>query len=116
MNYKRVPLFLIGCIGTRSMITYMAYKNPQLAYDLAPVAMIPAIGWVYLSTIGERYTGAEVFGGDIWWQNLRPIHAGLWGAFSYQAYNKNSNAYMFLATDTLIGLSAWMYKIAPEFI
>jgi hypothetical protein len=115
-DYKRIPYFLIGCIGSRSILTYTAYKKPKLAQKLAPLAMIPAIGWVYLSTIGQRDTGVEVFGGKIWWQDLRPIHAGLWATFSIQAYNGDQNAYMYLATDTLLGFSAWMYMVAPEFL
>lgn len=109
----RIPAFLIGCIGTRSTLTYMAYKYPTMAQKLAPLATVPAVGWVYLSTIGTRDTGIEVFGGTIWWQNLRPLHAALWGYYSYLAYLGNRDAWKVLAVDTSIGLLMWLKKALP---
>ena len=115
-DWRRIPAFLIGCTGTRSMLTYIAYKHPNVAQVLAPVSMVPAIGWIYLSTVGNRDTGPEVFGGTIWWQDLRLVHAVLWVTYSYQAYRGDPGAWRALAVDTTIGLVAWLTKVLPMFI
>ena len=73
---KRFLLFLIGCIGLRSLFVVIA-KNidikllPYLGY----LALLPALGFIFIFTTGSRRTGKEVFGGKIWWNNLRPVHA-----------------------------------------
>ena len=59
--------------------------------------------------IGKRNTGPEVFGGRIWWQKLRPLHTLLWAGFAYYAISGFSSSYRFLAIDTMIGLSAFLF-------
>ncbi len=79
---KRFLLFLIGCIGTRSLFVIIA-KMISLNYlpYLGYLALIPAIGFIYIYLTGSRNTGAEVFGDKIWWNNLRPIHSILYFIF-----------------------------------
>jgi Na+/H+ antiporter NhaC len=71
--YKRFLLFLIGCIGTRILFVIIAKNiyNKYLPY-LGYLAMVPAIGFIYIYLTNSRQTGAEVFGGKIWWNNIRP--------------------------------------------
>ena len=106
---KRILLFLFGCIGTRLALVYIA-KTISLQYlpVLGYVALLPAIGFMYFFISGTRQTGAEVFGDKIWWNNLRPVHAALYGLFAYNAINKNPNAWMFLLVDVLVGLIAFV--------
>ena len=68
---KRFLLFIIGCIGTRSLFVYVA-KNagPKYLPLLGYLALLPAIGFMYIYLTGSRQTGAEVFGGKIWWNYL----------------------------------------------
>jgi hypothetical protein len=111
---KRFLLFLIGCIGVRTLFvliakTASAYYLPILGY----LALLPAIGFVYIYLTGSRQTGAEVFGEKIWWNNLRPLHATLYFLFAYNAINGNKMAYQYLMYDVVIGLgafSAFHYK------
>ena len=87
---KRFILFLFGCIGTRSLLVYIAKTtNKTLLMYLGYLALIPAFGFFYLFLTGARKTGAEVFGDKIWWNNLRPIHALLYFTFAYLAINQN---------------------------
>ena len=106
---KRILLFLIGCIGTRSLFVYLA-KNASTKYLkwMGYLALLPAIGFFYIYFTGSRKTGAEVFGDKIWWKNLRPIHLILWSFFAYLAINKNHKAWIVLLIDTLFGLSAFL--------
>jgi hypothetical protein len=106
---KRFLLFLIGCMGTRSILAIVAKMTP-VAYlpILGYIALIPAIGFIYLFLSGARTTGAETFGAKIWWNNLRPVHALLYILFAYAAINKNPNAWFVLAVDVLLGLFSFL--------
>ena len=52
---KRFLLFLVGCIGTRSLFVYLA-KNATEKYlmYLGYLALLPAIGFLYIYFTGAR--------------------------------------------------------------
>ena len=106
---KRFLLFLIGCIGVRSIFVLIA-KNATAYYlqILGYLALLPAIGFVYIYLTGSRPVGAEVFGEKIWWNNLRPIHASLYLLFAYNAINGNKMAYQYLLFDVIFGLVSFI--------
>ena len=103
--YKRFLLFLIGCIGTRLLLVYIA-KNAsiEILKYLGYLLLIPAFGFFYFYLTGSRKTGAEVFGDKIWWNNLRPFHGLLYILFSYNAINGNEYSWIYLLVDVLFGL------------
>jgi hypothetical protein len=106
---KRFLLFLFGCIGSRTLLVYLA-KNvdkTNLKY-MGYLSLLPAIGFFYLFFTGSRKTGAEVFGDKIWWTNLRPVHGFLYLLFSYNAINGNPNAWIYLLVDVIIGLISFL--------
>ena len=106
---KRILLFLIGCVGVRLLIAYLAkIININYLPVMGYIAMLPAIGFAYIFLTGSRKTGAEVFGGKIWWNNLRPIHAILYALFAYNAINKNPNSWKILLADVIFGLIAFI--------
>jgi hypothetical protein len=102
---KRFLLFLIGCIGIRSLFVYLA-KNANRTYlkYMGYLSILPAIGFFYLFFTGSRKTGPEVFGDNIWWNNLRPIHGFLYLLFAYNAIHGNNFAWIYLLVDVIIGL------------
>ena len=106
---KRFLLFLVGCIGTRSLFVLIA-KNASSKYLplLGYLALLPAIGFLYIYFTGSRKTGAEVFGEKIWWNNLRPLHSLIYFLFAYNAIIGNNNAWMYLLVDVIIGLSSFL--------
>jgi hypothetical protein len=108
--HKRILLFLIGCIGTRSLLVYIA-KTTDVNYlpYLGYVALLPAAGFLYIFISGIRKTGAEVFGDKIWWNNLRPIHALIYTLFAYNAIHKSKNSWMFLLGDVIFGLINFLW-------
>lgn len=107
--HKRFVLFLIGCIGVRAMLTVLAKRiNPAYLPYMGYMAMIPVTGWVFIYFLRPRNTGPEVFGGKIWWNQLRPIHAGLYAIFAILAIRQSPYAYAPLALDTLLGLGAFL--------
>lgn len=107
--HKRLLLFLVGCIGTRSLLVYIA-KNvsiQNLKY-MGYLALLPAFGFMYIYLTGSRQTGPEVFGGKIWWNDLRPVHATLYALFSYNAITGNPNAWIYLLVDVVFGLISFI--------
>ena len=107
---KRFLLFLIGCIGVRFLLVYIS-KNINKKYlpYMGLMALLPAMGFLYLFLTGKRKTGGEVFGGKIWWIKLRPVHAFLYILFAIMAFKKESNAFIPLLIDVSIGLTAFLY-------
>jgi hypothetical protein len=106
---KRLLIFLIGCIGMRTAFVIIAKK---ISLDYLPflgyLAILPALGFTYIFITGSRTTGPEVIGEKIWWNNLRPIHAILYGTFAYLAITKNSNAWRVLLLDVVLGLVSFL--------
>ena len=106
---KRILLFLIGCIGTRILLVVLAKNaSKQHLRYLGYLALLPAMGFFYIYLTGSRKTGMEVFGGKIWWNNLRPIHGFLYFLFAYNAINGNPQAWIFLLIDVTFGLLSFL--------
>ena len=102
---KRILLFLFGCMTIRIIFVILAKKinNKYLPY-LGYLSLLPMIGFIYIYLTNSRKTGREVFGDKIYWNDLRPIHAILYGAFAYNSIKKNKNAWVYLLIDVIIGL------------
>ena len=106
---KRFLLFLIGCIGTRSLFVYLAkIANRTYLQYMGYLSILPAIGFFYLFFTDSRKTGPEVFGDKIWWNNLRPIHGLMYSLFAYHAINGNPFAWIYLLIDVIIGLVSFL--------
>ena len=106
---KRLLTFLIGCIGVRLLFVIIA-KNINVIYlkYLGYLALLPAIGFIFIYLTGTRKTGMETFGEKIWWNSLRPVHALLYALFAYNAINLHSCAWTFLLADVILGAVSFM--------
>lgn len=112
-NYtKRILLFLFGCIVTRSIFVIIAKNNVHYLPYLGALALLPVIGWIYIYVTNSRKTGPEVFGDEIWWNNIRPVHATLYLLFAVFAFMEKEYAWEFLLTDLIVGLSAFIYHLS----
>ena len=107
---KRFLLFLIGCIGTRTLLVCLA-KNANVTYlkYMGYLSILPAVGFFYLYLTGSRKTGPEVFGNKIWWNDSRPIHGLMYFLFAYNAINGDAFAWIYLLVDVVIGLVSFLY-------
>ena len=102
---KRFLLFLFGCIGTRTLLVYLAKTdNKTYLQYMGYLSILPAIGFFYLFLSGSRKTGAEVFGDKIWWNDLRPVHSILYFLFAYNAIIGNKESWVYLLIDVAFGL------------
>ena len=112
---KRMLLFLIGCMGVRFGLAYLAYayrNNALVLKVMGALALGPAIGFTVIFLGGYRKTGAEVFGDKIWWNALRPVHALLYFTFSFMALSAahyRKHAWMVLLLDAFIGLFGFLF-------
>ena len=106
---KRFLLFLIGCIGMRTLFVFIA-KNTSVSYlpYLGYLALLPAVGFIYIYLTGSRKTGQEVFGEKIWWNDLRPLHSLLYFLFAYNAIQRNKNSWVYLLIDVVFGLFSFL--------
>jgi len=106
---KRFLLFLIGCIGFRFLLVYIA-KNIDITHlkYMGYLAVLPAIGFFYIYFTGTRTTGPEVFGDTIWWNELRPIHGLLYLLFAFNSIKGNKSAWIYLLVDVIIGLLGFL--------
>jgi hypothetical protein len=106
---KRILLFLFGCIGVRSLFVIIAKTiNTNYLNYLGYLALLPAIGFIYIFLTGTREFGPETFGDKIWWNNLRPIHAILYLLFAYNAIIGNKEAWIYLLIDVVFGLISFL--------
>lgn len=107
--HKRYLLFLVGCIGTRLLLAYIAKSiTGELLKYMGYLLLLPAVGFIYIYLTDSRKTGPEVFGGKIWWNDLRPLHAILYLLFSYNAIIGNKNAWIYLLVDVIFGLASFL--------
>ena len=110
----RILLFLVGCIGVRTLITYLAYiaTTPYLRY-MGYIAILPVLGNLYLFVKNTRKT--TTLGHPLWWNPIRPIHALLYGLFAYNAIQGNHRAWIYLLLDVMIGLLAFVHNEYKKF-
>ena len=95
---------------------YGAHKYPVLGRQLALLLLLPALVWLYLYIFKLRLTGPEVFGGRIWWNDIRPIHAMLYASTAYLAYT-GSDLWLYpLMIDVGVGFTAWAASLAGVFV
>lgn len=109
-NQKRVALFLGGCVPIRAFVVYLAWSSRMHLPLLGALALLPALGFLYIYLSGSRRTGPETMGAPIWWNNLRPIHAALWGLFAVLAMFGIHKAWIVLALDLVFGTAMFLAK------
>ena len=106
---KRFFLFLFCCIGVRFLFVLIAkYINKDYLPYLGIIALIPAISFIIIYLGNYRKKGREVFGSNIWWNNLRPVHASLYILFALLAIKKNMYSWIPLLIDVMIGLFSFL--------
>lgn len=107
---KRFALFLFGCMGIRSLFVYLAKTAPlNILKYMGYLAIIPAIGFMYIFITDSRKNGPEVFGDKIWWNSLRPVHSILYALFAFSAIRGNKKSWIYLLIDVIIGFIGFLW-------
>ena len=91
------------------MFAYVAkIASKRALFYMGALALLPALGFVITYFTGIRNTGAEVFGENIWWNDLRIVHALLYTLFAIYAFQCKSFAWIPLGIDVTLGLIAFL--------
>ena len=109
LKANRKLLYLIGCIGTRTLLTYLS-TNPKLLPYIGKLSFLIALGFFYIYIFGSERANKQLeWLGDkkTWHDQLRGVHGALYLTFAISAMNNKSSSWVFLALDTLIGLIVW---------
>ena len=106
---KRFIMFIFGCIVVRVSLVLLAKNvSPTYLRLLGFLSLIPAIGFLIIYFGDLRKTGREVMGNDIWWNELRPVHAVMYLLFAIYAIKKKDFAWIILLLDVCIGIVAFI--------
>ncbi len=105
--HKSMLLFLLGCVPARLLLVHIARTRPEWLPTLGLLALLPAVGFLWIYATNSRKTGAETFGRPIWWNNMRPIHAMLYALFAFMALSRVRQAWTVLALDVFLGICAF---------
>jgi hypothetical protein len=105
----RFLLFIFGCILVRTVLVIIAKNNIEYLPLMGIPALAIASGFFYIYATNSRKTGGEVFGDEIWWNDLRPVHGLLYTIFGIMAIQHNPNSWIILLLDVVIGLSAFLH-------
>lgn len=111
METKRILVFLLGCIGSRLLLTMFAFITLEYLPLLALITIPISVSFLYLYIFGNKTADIQLeWLGDkkIWWDHLRPVHFILYMVFSIMAINKLSYSWIILLVDTIIGLVSWL--------
>jgi ABC-type xylose transport system permease subunit len=108
---QRLVLFLIGCLGARLGLVYLASSvSPQNLRIMGAAAACVSLGFAAIYANGWRKTGVETGGAPIWWNWLRPFHAATYALFAYYAWTgAQGAAWKVLLADVIVGLLAFAH-------
>ena len=104
---NRKYYFLIGCIGSRLLLAYLAkvYQHHVLLFYLS--CMIGSGFWtIWLFDL--RQSGLE--NPNIWWNSLRPVHGSFYFLYAFLNFTENPIDYYILFLDAVLGLVVGILK------
>ena len=109
---KRNLLFLLGCIGTRSLLT-LASTNTNLLPYIGIFTLFISLGFLYIYTFGSEKADKQLEwykdnDTKLWWNQLRLIHGLTYLLFTILAFGQKDYAWTVLAVDTIFGLVVWL--------
>ena len=110
MSFTRFVLFYVVCLGTRASLAALTKQASAeaLKQRFAPLFALLAIAFGTIYAFGLRKRGFETFDNkDVWWNDLRPVHAGLYAIAAVYAIRGDARyAYVPLAIDVALAFVA----------
>jgi len=107
---KRSFVFLIFCIGSRSLLTYVAYTKKYVEI-LSLITLLIGISFIKLA-LGPKTDAdkqLEWLGDEsIWWHGLRLFHGILYILFALTYVYDYEYAWLFLLIDVCVGFIVWV--------
>ena len=110
-------LFVI-CLIVRSLLAYYAMeysyeREETFSKIILYFTTIAGLSFWALFLFNLRQTAEESSAKDnkVWWSSWRPVHGTLYLLFSWLYYKGNTNAYIILIIDVILGLLIWLNKV-----
>ena len=104
----RIILFLTICITVR---IFLAIFAKMLSVKYLPImgiaTLVVSTGFLYTFLFSKKSLG--VFGGKVWWNNMRLVHSIIYLLFSICAITKKSWSWYILLVDVVIGFVAFVF-------
>ena len=105
----RILLFLFGCMFIRILLIFLAKYGSKIILNIMAILFL-CIAMGMLNTFLYRPKKLGAFGGDPWWNNLRPIHSVLYIIFAIIVLTKyHSSAWVVLLLDVILGFIAFSF-------
>jgi hypothetical protein len=105
LTKKGFYLFIFGCVLARLALGIAAFKvHPRMLQVMGALFACTSLAMLILYFTKGRKTGPEVFGGSIWWNDHRIVHAAFYAVFAALAVQKNKHAGWALLADAMYGL------------
>jgi hypothetical protein len=104
------------CVIVRLLLVLLAFHaDKKLLRVLSFFAFALAAGFFSIYVGDLRKTGREVGGKEIWWNDLRPIHALFYLVFGVYAYlGKRNTAWKILLADVVFGTFAFLFHYSSR--
>ncbi len=105
---KREYIFIF-CVLVRLFLALLAkYASNTILQLMALFFFITSIGFLYQYLYRPNKLGA--FGGQPWWNNLRPLHSLLYFLFAFLVFTNNGSiSWLVLLLDVCIGITAFSF-------
>ena len=106
----RIGLFFGVCVIVRSVIAVLAWWLGQLANKnflraMGCVFLIPMFGF-FIRHASYDTSQVGAFGGNVWWNKMRLVHALMYRTFGILAIAGFPQAYVILVIDVVLGTIA----------
>ena len=93
------------CVIVRFFLVLLAkYVSETILQIMGYIALYQGVVFISIYLTDSRKTGIEVGGKKIWWNKFRPLHGVLYLLFAIYAIKKESNSWIVLLLDILLGI------------
>lgn len=109
---KRFIYYLLGCIGTRMVLTILAKNlSKEKVQYMSFITLVMGLGFLYIYAFGNERADNQLewASAKIWWNDYRIIHGILYTSFSILGILKINKAWILLGLDTFLGLVLFLH-------
>lgn len=103
----RVLLFFAGCFVVRAgfagVAAYVGYEHIDYLWTVGIPFVVMAVFFLFKFVRSVHSKKLGFFGGEVWWKDMRLLHAVLYLTFALQAFVGQRDAWIVLAVDVLLG-------------
>lgn len=103
---NRILLVFLVCLPVRAALAVFAKwlgdNHPRGLYILGTIMLVFAIRML-VANLQAKEGDVGLFGGPVWWNTLRLVHAFLFAVFFFMSMAQSRDAWVALAASVTIG-------------